>query len=106
MMFTNEYEIDMYLNRFVQADTPNLRRGAVVLWRLAQWANDNSDGWAYWKVPTRASAKLQSLLYANREGEQDVSRELLKARLTPIKAMLTRQGVGPEVKAWILNEGR
>lgn len=105
-MFTNEYEIDMYLNRFMQADTPNLRRGAVVLYRLAQWTNDNSDGWAYWKVPQRASVKLQSLLYANREGREDVTRELLKARLTPIKAMLTRQGVDPDVKAWILAEGQ
>lgn len=96
MKFMNEYDITHAMHQAQAKRLPNLRRGAVILCNLRDWANDNSDGWAYWPKPARAAAKLMDLLdgptlYSR--GAKDCTEAQLKAALTPIKSFLTRQQV-------------
>jgi hypothetical protein len=93
----NEYDIEHAVNLFSN-DTPNLQAAANTLYQLMQWTNQNSDGWPYWRKPTRAAAKLMDIVsehtYAARFGEaEDITRSEFVAALTPIKSFLTRQGV-------------
>jgi len=98
-MYMNDYDLDIALRRFAQGRTPNRLRLTVVVPNLADWANDNSDGWAYWPKPARAAEKamllIQSTTYAeNQEQEStDATDADVTSALTPIKAFLTRQGV-------------
>jgi hypothetical protein len=96
-MFMNEYEIEEAQTLF-RDDAPNLQRAASTLARLMEWTNQNSDGWPYWRKPTRAAAQLMTLVqshtYAARYGDvEDVSATDLTKALSPIKSFLTRQGV-------------
>ena len=94
MMFMNEYEIEIALSRFANDETPNLFTAANTLYRLKEWTNDNSDGWAYWPKPCRAAKRLQELLQAaDRFNPVDCTDAALKAALTPIKAFLTSHKV-------------
>jgi hypothetical protein len=95
MLFINEYEIDdMLLTRFRFGNTPNLYLGAQILDRLMRWTNANSDGWAYWPLPTRAAKKLMELLNAaDFHDPEDCDAAALNKACIPIKAFLTRQGV-------------
>lgn len=97
MTWMNEYDIDYVATIFNDVDTPNLYSAAVALEQLATWANENSDGWAYWPKPSRAAKRLQEVLQAGqaayrRGAEQDCTPAELRAALTPVKAFLTRQG--------------
>lgn len=97
--YMNDYDIDHALRRFDDVDTPNRFRVAVVVNNLADWANDNSDGWAYWPKPLRAAQNAISLIESrtweeNEEQERtDATDAEVTAALRPIKAFLTRQGV-------------
>lgn len=109
MKFANEYDINQFLVTFDDEATPNLFRAAVVLNNLADWANENSDGWAYWPKPVRSAARLITLLEdastaaslgmparsAWRTGDflADVTERDLTVAFAPIKSFLTRQGV-------------
>lgn len=80
----------------------NLARAADALNRLADWADDNSDGWAYWPKPSRAAANLQELLTERLGGRfidtgdiDDLTDAELTAALRPVRSFLTRQGVNP-----------
>lgn len=101
MNFMNDYDIDHALRRFDDVDTPNRFTVAVVVNNLAYWANQNSDGWAYWAKPQRAAQKAIALIVsttnqANDEQERtDATDAEVKAALIPIKSFLTRQGVEP-----------
>ena len=98
MMFMNEWDIDDAKERFDHWETPNLAKGARVLGALANWTNENSDGWCYWPKPTRAAVKLMTLLEsAERFPVDDVSAADLTKALSPIKAFLTRQGVSHDL---------
>ena len=93
MIFLNEYEIDSYTHLFDPDLQPNLAYGARCLARLAYWADCNSDGWAYWRKPLRASARLQQTLYDYaRNNDRDCPTAEMRKCITPIKAFLTRQG--------------
>lgn len=105
MTFTlNEYEIDTAAVRAAHdSHRPNLQRAVLTLDRLKDWTNENSDGWAYWRKPCAASAKLQEIV-SNRYfsprhmlTDADIPEALLKKAYTPIKAFLTRQGVDHSV---------
>lgn len=91
----NEYDIEETLRHTAYAEVANLRRGAVVLSRLKDWTNNNSDGWPYWQKPGKAAAKLMDLLHTAglSHFDEDVTEAGLNKTLTPIKAFLTRQGV-------------
>jgi len=102
MMFMNQYEIDDAVDRF--AGHPILGPATLTLSNLADAANANSDGWAYWPKPARAAARLQTLIYGARLADirQDhVHREPTAAdyrkALVPIKAFRTRSGIDFEI---------
>lgn len=108
MMFINESDV-----MFIQRETERRGHerslhGAAILARLIDWTNDNSDGWAYWQAPSRAANKLSDLLHfryltnLGKRIEGDVTEAELKKALTPIKAFLTRRGVEPDVRRYIL----
>jgi hypothetical protein len=102
----NEYDIEEALRFTAANELPVLRRGAVVLSRLKDWTNNNSDGWPYWQKPGKAAAKLMDLLdNAGRSHfDKDVTEAELNKTLTPIKAFLTRQGVDQWATARIFDE--
>lgn len=102
MLFMNEYDIEdaVYLAKRVEA--PHLMQATATLERLADWANSNSDGWAYWPKPCRAAKRLQEAIqrfqWGYRSGDavdtlDEIVAEALPAALRPIKAFLTKQGV-------------
>lgn len=91
-MWMNEYDVQDAVNRFGQAETPNLATGAQALYDLMNWTNRNSDGWPYWNKPSRAAKSLMEMLHAaDRFDPQDVTAADLAKALRPVKAFLTRQ---------------
>jgi hypothetical protein len=97
MLFMNEYDIEEALNRFHNAETPNLFAGAQTIARLCRWTNSCSDGWPYWSKPVTAARKLIELLQAaDRFDPQDCTEADLRKAYAPIKSFLTRQGADHE----------
>lgn len=94
MRFMNTYEIEDAARRYDPATYRHLAIGVLVLARLVNWANRNSDGWAYWPKPTRAANRLIELIQGvDRFDPEDVTATDLKRACVPIKSFLTRQGV-------------
>lgn len=99
MQYLNAYEIDTALDAFDGDETPNLCAAAQTLANLADWTNENSDGWAYWAKPKNAAKALinqisDSLSDYHRSGTaDDTTGPHLKKCYTPIKSFLTKQGV-------------
>lgn len=100
----NEFEIETaQLQAADDHNRPNMRRAVLTLARLMEWTNSNSDGWAYWTKPLKASVKLQTLvtsgyaLHRQADRTTDLTASELKAAEAPVKAFLTRQGVDPRV---------
>lgn len=96
MSWMNEYDVENANTMAAQQHLPHLYRGTVILARLVAWTNDHSDGWPYWKLPSKAAAKLMTLiegakLHTGRA--EDITEAQLKAAFTPIKSFLTRQQV-------------
>lgn len=102
MHFMNDYDIEIAQHRFSQGSTPNREKVADVVARLSQWADDNSDGWAYWPKPARAAAKAMELIAPVTNADidnflrQDATDTQVAAALRPIKSFLTRNGVEHE----------
>lgn len=95
MRFANEYEIDGWVVRF--AGDPVLSCAANTLRSLVDATNGCSDGWPYWRAPSRAAQKLVGLLYDaettwRRGVTPRVSVAQLKLAYRPIKAHCTRYG--------------
>lgn len=99
MRFMNDYDIESALRRYDTGQTPNRFRLAVVVNNLADWANENSDGWACWPKPCRSAARaielVESTAYPeyDRRQREDITTAELKAAVRPIKSFLTRHGV-------------
>jgi hypothetical protein len=99
MHFMNDYDIEIAQHRFSEADTPNREKVADAVAKLAEWADNNSDGWHSWPKPCRAASKALDLIdprtYADIEAfeETDATDAEVTAAFRPIKAFLTRQGV-------------
>lgn len=93
-MFMNEHEIND--NAAHYRDHPVLGPATQTLANLMEWANRNSDGWAYWPKPARAAKNLMDLIHGERPNlpaeRADATPEKLAAALRPIKAFRTRQG--------------
>lgn len=108
MKFMNDYDLARAIQRFDAAEATNRLKVARTVDRLRQWADANSDGWAYWPKPGRAAAKAITLVESRthleneRQEEVDATEAEVKAALAPIKSFLTRQGVDAEARAWIL----
>jgi hypothetical protein len=95
----NEWDIEEANRRF--ADERVLGPAARTLRNLMEWTNSNSDGWAYWIKPHRASEKLQRMVerYSPYRTQHEVPTvaEYRKA-LVPIKAFRTRQAADFEIE--------
>ena len=108
MLYMNDFDLLMARTRFTRATTPNRLALVMVVDHLATWADENSDGWAYWPKPCRAAAKAMELIQsttnaANDEQERnDITEAEMLAAVKPIKAFLTRQKVSPARKELIL----
>lgn len=96
MYFMNEFDIQNAYNKY--RDHATLGPAVESLANLMDWANNNSDGWAYWPKPARAAKNLMMLI--QRQIINDLrgvtgsgihAAEVRKA-LVPIKAFRTRQG--------------
>lgn len=89
----NQSEIEWAASR--HHECPNVRKGVKLLLRLMQAVNAQSDGWAYWRAPSKASEKLQTLLKTAGNLTHGTSGTItpaeLKTAITPIRAMVTRQ---------------
>jgi hypothetical protein len=98
MKFWNEYDVEQALRRATNPDRPTRLRGILVVLRLMNWTNANSDGWAYWPKPVRAANRLMELLDSGDRWEpEDVEPKDLRKACAPIKAFLTRQGVDHDI---------
>lgn len=92
-MFMNQAEIE-YASQ-AHHECQNVRKGVRLLLRLMQAVNAQSDGWAYWSAPSKASEKLQDLLksagnlYYGTSGS--ITTSDLKKAIAPIRSMVTRQ---------------
>lgn len=69
-----------------------------------QYADTNSDGWAYWPLPARSAAKLMELIEgdgtwaARQDVDQRATPEAYRRALAPIKAFRTRQRATFEIE--------
>lgn len=97
MTWLNEYEVEEAARLF--KDHPVLGPATQTLVNLVDVANRYSDGWPYWKAPSKASAKLQTLIrtevrqyrLGGRRSEEGVPTAAdVKAAYRPIKSFLTR----------------
>lgn len=108
MKFMNDYDLDQARMRFTRATKPNRLALVMVVDLLREWADQHSDGWAYWPKPARAAQKAISLIesrtYAENQQQEaeDITDEEMHAAVRPIKAFLTRQNVSAETRELIL----
>lgn len=99
MHFMNDYDIEIAQHRFDTPETPNRSKVADVVAKLAEWADNNSDGWHSWPKPCRAASKALDLIDPHTYDEivefeqNDASDAEVKKAFAPIKSFLTRQGV-------------
>jgi hypothetical protein len=94
-MWMNQADIEWAASQ--RHSCPNVRKGLRLLLRLMQAVNEQSDGWPYWKAPSRAAEKLQTLLQTagnlNHGTHGTITPAQLKAAITPIRVMVKRQKV-------------
>ena len=108
MRFMNDYDLHHARQRFGYGNTPNRLALVMVVDNLREWANQNSDGWAYWPKPTRAADKAMQLIESrttelNRAQErEDITDAEMRSAVAPIKAFMTRQKVDPRDREIIL----
>jgi hypothetical protein len=102
MMFMNGYEIEDARARW--RDHPVLGPATRTLANLRDYADETSDGWAYWPKPCRAAKKLQELIQGEAgftrydDEREDATPAALKQAYAPIKAFRTKQGARFEIE--------
>lgn len=99
MRYMNSFDIGESLAR--NSGDPILEPAAQTLANLAEWADYNSDGWAYWPKPVRAAQRLIEFLerysgaYTCALYDVDpVQAAEYRVALRPIKAFRTRYASG------------
>lgn len=96
MKHMNDYDIMNARARFGRGTTPNRLALAIMIERLANWADVHSDGWAYWTKPRQSAQRAIGLVESRtyRENDQqereDITQAELDAAVRPVKAFLTR----------------
>jgi hypothetical protein len=85
MLYMNDSDMMQAEQR---ARTPGMRRACQFLITFTLEVNQCSDGWAYWKPPVRAAARLMKLIKQN----GDISESEFKWALIPIKSFYTKRG--------------
>lgn len=92
-MMMNQSDIEWAASQ--QHACPNVRKGLRLLLRLMHAVNEQSDGWAYWSAPSKASEKLQTLLQSagnlHHGTHGTITADQLKKAIMPIRSMVTRQ---------------
>lgn len=112
MKFMNEYDLHFARQRFTSNNVPNRLALAIVVDRLREWADENSDGWAYWPKPKQAAQRAISLIESRTNAEnnyqerEDIDERAVLLAVKPIKAFLTRQKVSAERQELILRSTR
>ncbi len=97
MRYWNEFDIEDGIRRFGPS-CHNLTMGVLILTRLMNWANRNSDGWADSPKPARSANKLMELMDGvDHWDPEDVTLGEIRRASAPIKGFLTRQGVDHDV---------
>lgn len=108
MTFMNDYDLAFARSRFTRATKPNRLALVLVVDNLREWADRNSDGWAYWPKPARAASSamgwIESRTNALNEAQEaeDITDAQMRAAVRPIKAFLTRHGASAEDRERIL----
>ena len=108
MIFMNEFDRTGAIHRFTRASKPNRLALALVVDNLATWADNHSDGFAYWPKPARAAQSAMRLIVSttrvenDRQEREDITDAELAAAVRPIKAFLTRQRVPADQRELIL----
>jgi hypothetical protein len=96
MRFMNDYDIQKALARW--GEHPVVGAAIRQIEILRDYADGNSDGWAYWPKPARAGARLMELV--ERDGTSkyrfdtvraDATLAELRKALVPVKAFRTRE---------------
>lgn len=101
MKHMNEADRTLAIYRFTRNSKPNRLGLAIMVDNLATWADNNSDGWAYWSKPRqaaqRAIALIESTTWAANEAQEEVdaTAEEVAAAVRPVKAFLTRMAREP-----------
>jgi len=112
MKHMNDYDLAFARQRFIRASKPNRLGLVIMVERLAEWADENSDGWAYWSKPRQAAQSAIAHIESrtNRENDQqeryDISDRDLELAVRPVKAFLTRQKVPADRVELILRSTR
>jgi hypothetical protein len=96
LLYMNHHDIAQALERY--ADHPVLGPASFTLTAVANAADHNSDGWAYWPKPVRAARQLIELIGSTRDYLDDRQRpdatpERLERAYRPLKAFRTRTGI-------------
>lgn len=108
MKHMNDYDLAFARSRFTRASKPNRLALVMVVSNLAEWADNHSDGWAYWAKPRQAAQKAIALIESrtNRENDEqernDITEAEMLAAVRPIKSFLTTQKVNAEDREVIL----
>lgn len=101
MRFMNRWDIDRAVED--RRDHPVLGPATRTLRNLADVADANSDGWAYWPKPARAAARLMELIEGDGTWEarygsrDDATVAQLRAAYRPIKAFATRHKLAVDI---------
>jgi len=106
--FMNESDIAYARARFTEAAKPNRLALAIMVDRLAEWADQNSDGWAYWAKPRaaaqRAIGHIASTTWGANEIQEseDITDAEMRAAARTVRAFLTRAKARPEARELIM----
>lgn len=108
MRYMHSHDLGTAANIFADPSTERLFRLVITVDRLRRWADENSDGWAYWVKPRRAADTAMGLIETTVQAWYrggfiaDVTEAELRAAVRPIKAFLTRQKVDEADREHIL----
>lgn len=98
MIYLNRDEVYEARDLLTRDDRNSVAAAASeTLAAIMEWTDANSDGWPYWPKPSRAAAKLQTLVAQARmaiRGWQEIApptEQQYAEALRPVKAFRTRQ---------------
>lgn len=100
MRYMNDFDLLHARSRYGAGRTPNRLALVMVVDNLRNWADQNSDGWAYWPKPCRAAAKAIELI--DGQATDDITDAEMQKAVRPIKAFLTRERASTSDREMIL----
>jgi hypothetical protein len=111
LRYMNSYDIEEAVA--VLGRDPVLGKAARFLKEFKEEVDSHSDGWAYWRPPVAAAARLMQIIqhavakargYASADAEAniDISEQAIAKAMAPIKAFMTRRGNAAGMKMPVL----